>query len=174
MTYSVPNTAVTNTFDFWRTRTNELSYAMSNYVVTTESNTAVGNAAISGTMIASEFKISNSTGNWVLTPYIANNYVFSGTASDQNVDSFTKNLYSGAEYLLSVTDNNNGNNKTITKVLVTYDGAQTFMAEYGTISTNSSLSTLGSFNSTANATHVILQYNSSVSGTTVKFSRVAI
>lgn len=52
MTILVQNTALTSTFDFWRARTNELAYAMSNSAVTVNSNTAVGNAAITGTFTA--------------------------------------------------------------------------------------------------------------------------
>jgi hypothetical protein len=52
MTVLIQNTAVTNTFDFWRSRTNELAYAMSNSAVTVNSNTATGNAAITGTFTA--------------------------------------------------------------------------------------------------------------------------
>ena len=41
MTVTVANTANTNTFDYWRNRTNELAYAMSTYAVTAGgSNTA--------------------------------------------------------------------------------------------------------------------------------------
>jgi len=52
MTITIANTSNTNTFDYWRNRTNELADVMTNYVVTTDSNTAVGNAAISNTFTA--------------------------------------------------------------------------------------------------------------------------
>ena len=52
MTITVANTSNTNTFDYWKNRTNELAHAMTNYVVTTNSNTAVGNAAVSNTFTA--------------------------------------------------------------------------------------------------------------------------
>jgi hypothetical protein len=52
MTATVQNTATTNTFDFWRNRTNELAYAMTNLAVTVGSNTATGNAAITGWLTA--------------------------------------------------------------------------------------------------------------------------
>ena len=65
MTVLVQNTEVTNTFDFWRNRTNQLAYAMSNSAVTVDSNTAVGNAAITGTftantLIANTFAVNTS------------------------------------------------------------------------------------------------------------------
>lgn len=60
MTVIVANTANTNTFDYWRNRTNELADAMTNKAVTVESNTATGNAAITGTFTANIFS-SNTT-----------------------------------------------------------------------------------------------------------------
>lgn len=73
MTVSVANTSNTNTFDYWRNRTNELAYAMTTYAVTAGgSNTAAGNAAITGTFIANVvvvntgINIGNSTSNAVI------------------------------------------------------------------------------------------------------------
>ena len=61
MSITVANTGNTNTFDYWRNRTNELAYAMSTYVVTAGgSNTAAGNAAISGTFTANDLSVANS------------------------------------------------------------------------------------------------------------------
>ena len=60
MTIAVANTGNTNTFDYWRNRTNELAYAMSTYTVTTGGGTAAGNAAISGTFTANDLTIANS------------------------------------------------------------------------------------------------------------------
>jgi hypothetical protein len=42
MTVIVQNTNLTNTFDFWRGRTNELATAVSTLVITTNSNTTSG------------------------------------------------------------------------------------------------------------------------------------
>jgi hypothetical protein len=78
MTIVVANTSNTNTFDYWKNRTNELAHAMTNYVVTTDSNTAVGNAAISNTftantVVANTFdantsvNVGNSTVNVAIT-----------------------------------------------------------------------------------------------------------
>lgn len=54
MAVSVANTLITNTFDFWRNRTNELAYAMSNNVVTTETVATVGSAIVTGSFIANQ------------------------------------------------------------------------------------------------------------------------
>lgn len=85
MTITVANTGNTNTFDYWRNRTNELAYAMTTYAVTAGgSNTAAGNAAISGTFTANvlvvntEINIGNSTVNVALnttTLFIGNSTV---------------------------------------------------------------------------------------------------
>ena len=64
MTITVANTSNTNTFDYWRNRTNELAHAMTTYTVTTNSNTAAGNAAISGTFtsnVISAYIVSSNT-----------------------------------------------------------------------------------------------------------------
>ena len=65
MTIAVANTEITNTFDYWRNRTNELADAMSNYVVTTDSNTTTGNASITGKFTANIVSVGNATVNVV-------------------------------------------------------------------------------------------------------------
>jgi hypothetical protein len=59
MTITVANTSNTSTFQYWLDRTNEIAHALTNYVVTTNSNTATGNAAISGTFTANTISITN-------------------------------------------------------------------------------------------------------------------
>ena len=109
MTVTVANTANTNTFDYWRNRTNELAYAMSTYAVTAGgSNTAAGNAAITGTFTANDLvvttgiAIGNSSTNAVVnttTVFVGNstvNATFSGdllrTGSALYVGNTTANL----------------------------------------------------------------------------------
>jgi hypothetical protein len=48
VTITVANTANTNTVQFWRLRTNDIAHALTTKVLTTDSNTTVGNAAIQG------------------------------------------------------------------------------------------------------------------------------
>lgn len=48
MTISVANTGNTNSFYYWLSRTNELAHALSNYVITTDSNNTTGNAFVNG------------------------------------------------------------------------------------------------------------------------------
>ena len=68
MTVVVANTSNTNTFDYWRNRTNELAYAMTTYAVTAgSSNAAVGNAAITGNFNANSISIGNSSINTAIS-----------------------------------------------------------------------------------------------------------
>ena len=96
MTINVANTELTNTFDYWRSRTNELAYAMSQYVVTTNSNTATGNAAITGTftadaLVANTLTFSSTNGsinvNIITTSNISTNNLTVSTGSIANLSS---------------------------------------------------------------------------------------
>lgn len=60
MTVFVQNTALTNTYDFWRNRTNELADAMSTKTITVNSNTTTGNAVVNGTFQANNLHIVNT------------------------------------------------------------------------------------------------------------------
>ena len=63
MSITIANTTLTNTFEYWVNRTNELADAMTNQVVTTDSNTTPGNAAITGMFSANTFRVGNSSLN---------------------------------------------------------------------------------------------------------------
>ena len=135
MTIEVQNTETTNTFDFWRDRTNELADALTNFVVTTESNTASGNASISGSfsanvLIANTVRVSNSSsnivisvpntsqissgdyylnanGNWasVVSPVTGSSFETSGTSS-QEIDNYAFASFGAVEFFVRVKDNN--------------------------------------------------------------------
>jgi hypothetical protein len=99
MTVYIQNTAVTNTFDYWRNRTNELAFAMSNSAVTVDSNTAVGNAAITGTfsanaLIINTFSISTggTFGNATVNGTVNSTSISFGDASFTN---YTVNTFYG-------------------------------------------------------------------------------
>jgi hypothetical protein len=86
MTILIQNTSVTNTFDFWRNRTNEIATAMSNSVVTVNSNTATGNAAISGTFTANNLALGTGAayvmiGNTTVNAYMNTSSVFLGNST---------------------------------------------------------------------------------------------
>ena len=77
MTVTVANTANTNVVSYFRTRVNELAYAMTTMAVTVNSNGAVGNATVNGTVTA-----------WT----IAANTIGGGTAAAAGNLSFTTNV----------------------------------------------------------------------------------
>lgn len=67
MTVAISNVALTNTFEFWRTVTNQMATAFSNVAVTTNANVATGNAIINGYftangIIANTLTINGGTG----------------------------------------------------------------------------------------------------------------
>ena len=191
MTAAVQNTITTNTFDFWRNRTNELAYAMSTLAVTVNSNTAVGNAAITGSFTANSLYVSNGTtsvaipapssaainnnnyylnanGNWSYVP--SNNGALTVvSAGPYIVDSFPMASWNSAEYLLNAKDNSG--NYVTTKLLVTHDGVNGYSTEYGTILVNNSL---GAFSANSNTTHVILNFVPAVASANVKFARTLV
>ena len=63
MTITVANTTLTNTFEYLVNRTSELADAMTNKVVTTDSNTTPGNAVITGTFSPNVYIVGNSASN---------------------------------------------------------------------------------------------------------------
>lgn len=84
MTVTVANTGNTNTFDYWRNRTNELAYAMTTYAVTAGgSNTAAGNAAITGTFTANTLVVNTGIGigNSTVNAVVNTTTVFVGNST---------------------------------------------------------------------------------------------
>ncbi len=90
MTITVANTANTNTVQYWRLRTNDIAYAMSTKVVTVNSNTAVGNAAIQGSFQANALYVSNVYGGAIGVPAnltFQTNVSFSGARTNLGLGS---------------------------------------------------------------------------------------
>lgn len=87
MTVTVANTDLTDTFEYWRNRTNELADAMSTVVVTTNSNTSTGNAVVNGYVISSSL-ISNT--------------ISGGNSSVSNVLFFTSNTQHDENSIITV------------------------------------------------------------------------
>ena len=192
MTVIVANTSNTNTFDYWRNRTNELAYAMTTYAVTAgSSNAAVGNAAVTGNFNANTLTVGNTTvntvirtansvqqsngqyflnanGNWslVAAPTYSDFYNTSGN-TNQIIDFYEMTTYNTVEYLLSVVDNN-ANNRLTTKLLTTHDMNIVTSLEYASILSNNAM---GAFVANANSTHVKLNFTPISTNTTVKFIR---
>jgi len=197
MTIEVANTGTTNTWQFLINRVNELATAMSSNAVTTNSNTATGNASINGAftanvLIANTVRVSNSTsnivisvpntavisdgnyylnanGNWTqVKPAITSLSVNTSGTSTQEIDSYSMSSLGGAEYFIRVKDNN-ANGYHALKILSFHNNVNAFSTEYGTMVSNT---TLGTFEISTNTSHVILNMTPVSSNTAVNISRV--
>lgn len=100
---------------------------------------------------------------------ISNTITFTGTSS-QVMDSVTLSSTRSAEYFISA-NNNTVNAYQVTKILVIHDGTDTYITEYGTMYTNTSVI---SISAGANATHMLVNCTPVSSNTTVKFTRFAL
>jgi hypothetical protein len=115
MTILVQNTEVSSTFDYWRTRTNELARSMSTAAITTDgvlgaaSVNAVGNAAITGTFAANvlvtntlnvitSIEVGNSTVNAVIN---STSMVISNSVNHIEIDIPTTTQVSNGQYFLN-------------------------------------------------------------------------
>ena len=114
MAITVANTANTNTFDYWRNRTNELADAMTNKTVTVDSNTATGNAAITGTFSANVLFLGNTTvnstsnstsivfGNTVQNTVVNTSSIFiSNSTSNLTISIPTTSQYANGKFFLN-------------------------------------------------------------------------
>ena len=75
MTIAVANTTLANTFGHWLTRVNEIATALSTRVITVNSNTTIGNAAIEGTFTANVINCDTITATDGSTEILAANLV---------------------------------------------------------------------------------------------------
>ena len=126
MTITVANTANTNTFDYWRNRTNELADAMTNKTVTVDSNTATGNAVVnghfvSGTLVANVALRGGNTSTFNTLIISSNVEVSTGNTitvgnSTVNTQITSGNLFlNGSTLVIGNTDSNvTSNSSTLT------------------------------------------------------------
>lgn len=200
MTITVANTSNTNTFEYWVNRTNELADAMTTKVVTTDSNTASGNAAISGNFYANTIKVGNSTvnttfgtpsnaeissgeyflnanGSWTIVgggPISEGSVTTSGNTL-QTVDQYNASAIRAAEYTIHIK-NNSANGYQLSKILSVHTGnsdanGEVFTTEYGIVYSNN---ILGTFSSSIDGANVVLSITPTSSNTTVTFTRIRI
>jgi hypothetical protein len=170
---------------------------MSIKAVTTNSNTTIGNASISGTfaansLVSGSIIVSNSSSNVTInvpnTDVIANgNYYLNANGSwnpvvipvtnsffnttgvvPQEIDNYAMSSFGGVEYFIRV-QNNIANGYQASKVLTFHNNVDAFSTEYGTMVSNN---TLGTFAVSSNTTHVILSMTPTSSNTSVNISRV--
>lgn len=202
MTIEVANTGTTNTFQFLINRVNELAHAMSSNAVTTSSNTATGNAAITGTftadvlntntVITNTVRVSNSTANVVIsipnTTLIANgNYYLNANGSwglinpaitSLSVNTTGTSTQSIDSYSMSVLGGAEyfirvkDNNANGYHALKVLTFHDGVNAFSTEYGTMVSNTTLGTFEVSTNSTHVILNMTPVSSNTAVTISRV--
>jgi hypothetical protein len=200
MTVTVAQTTNTNTMAFWLNRTNELANAMTTVVVSTNSNTAAGNAAITGAftanvLIANTVRVSNSTANivirvpntsvissgnyylnangaWaeIVTPITEGTFETSGLTA-QEIDNYETATFNAVEYFVHVK-NNIANGFQASKILTVHTGVGGTNAFATEYAIVASNGVLGSFAATSNGTHVKLTMTPAFNNTSVTFSRV--
>lgn len=118
MTIAVANVANTNTFSYWKTRTNELADAMSTKTVTVNSNAATGNAKVNGTFMTNTLIVTDS--------------IRGGSESSNDVITFYSNLaISGSSRLIV------GSNVNISASFVQVGTTGNIVVNSTTISVNS-------------------------------------
>jgi hypothetical protein len=168
-------------------KVNEIANAVSTMVLTANSTVGItnGNAFVNGSFgsgnvyVSSQLRGGNSSSNSALVISddgfmldasfsTAGTFTTSTNTANQTVDSYPMASYRGAEYLLQVSSVTNS--YSLSKSLVTHDGTNPFMTEYGVVVSNG---TIGSFSVTANATHVSLLYSPINATNTIRFRRTA-
>lgn len=136
--------------------------------ITLTSNLVVNsNLTISGDVVVNN-SLTFTTKSQILAKNIT--LAFPDTVTQNLVDSFAIADFVGAKYTVSVTDQNNSNNKAMTELSVVYGFSNAHMTEYGTIYSNTQFAT---FSINATATHVRLYANSATSNATFKIHRVS-
>jgi len=130
-------------------------------------NFSIGNTSVNVQVNSSSLVIGGKT----VEPMLAQINVQTTGTTSQLVDSFQKTEYRGAEYILTVRDNA-ANNFHMSKALVFHDsGADAYITEYGTMSSNNHL---GILSANANTTHVRLYLTPTVANTQVKATRTGV
>lgn len=102
----IANTNTTNTFDYWRERTNDMARAFSNCVVTTDANASStatdGNAAITGAFTAANGFYASNTGKI----FIGNTFVNTEITPDTFFVGNSSTYYTIQSNTVSLVNNN--------------------------------------------------------------------
>jgi len=170
MTVFVQNTALTNTYDFWRNRTNELADAMSTKTITVNSNTTTGNAVVNGTFQANTFH--------VVTALRGGNNSTSATLTITSNLTVNETLLTVGNSTVNVTTNSTqitvgiakANTSTISVGANVIINSSTYFVGNSTVNTvinSSSLSTNSIIVSTVNTTSITVGSNVSINTSTL-------
>lgn len=135
--------------------------------ITTTSNTnlTTPTLAVSGDLTLNNYVSFNSK---VMLLAKTTSIDFPDAVTSNTVDTFSITEFTGAKYTINITDDSNANNKAFTEISVIYGFSNAHMTEYGTIYSNTQFVT---FNTSANASHVILSANSSLANATFRIYR---
>ena len=166
MTQYIANVSPTNTYEYWRNRTNELTNAVSTYVVTYG---ATNNADVitTGSFQGANIYVSNSAGsNAVL---YSGNTIFANSA-EQVLDQFPLTQFRSADYIINLTDTV-GNNFHTARLVTVHDAGVAYSTEYATIYTNTSI---GVFRVTVTGANVQVLCTPSNSSITAAFFRTGL
>lgn len=120
-----------------------------------------------GANVASKTVGANSTVNGFNQTFVR--FTTTG-ATTINVDSWATSTWRSAQYQISVVDNN-ANNYLTASASMLFDGTVATVAVYGVVYSNTYM---GTFTSTANATHAILQFTPVSTNTTLSMARTTI
>lgn len=115
----------------------------------------------------------NANGTFALVTTItplSNGVVATSGTSAQNIDSWSITTYRSAEYLVNVFDNN-ANNHYSAKIHITHDTVNTYITEYGQITTNSSV---GTFTTSVTSGNAFLVFTPISTSDSVRYARILI
>lgn len=177
MTVAIANVNTNNTFDYWRTTTNQIANAMSNIVVTTNANVATGNAIINGYftangIIANTITINGGSGVVnVATGNVTSNVLVSNVGTFTTLTTATLNVTATSTFAnLSVNNFTAVSAANITNLTVTSNTVTGNISANSANLTNASIPTL-----TANLTALItaLTANTITVNNTIKIGNTA-
>jgi uncharacterized protein YqfB (UPF0267 family) len=147
---------------------NTVSIAVGANVVINTSSVFVGNSTVNTAVNSSSISVNdlNHSSFKIDTNSSGTNFV---------IDSFLSNTFRAGQYTISIKDTSTSANAyQVSQLLVTHVTDNAYVTEYGVITTNNSLGTLGVFSANANSTHVKLNFVPGVANTTVKGSKILI
>ena len=113
MAVNISNTLTTNTFEFWRLRTNDMANAFRKKAVTVGSITAVGSAAVTGTLSGGTLKANGTTQSTSTT---------TGSLQSRGGLGVSKNVHVGGKLVVTGVSNTANLNVDGTVVATSFSG----------------------------------------------------
>jgi enhancing lycopene biosynthesis protein 2 len=127
-------------------------------------------------VVGASVKIGPTVNSTIVPAVYSNNVILASytsptltTTDPVTIDQYIKNDYRTARYTVQVVD---GSSIHITEILVTHNGTNVYLTEYGIITNNGDL---GTFTATSDGTNISLTFNpASVTSMTIKVVRFGI